>query len=133
MPALSAAAAMSRSGCLTDRWCALLIRPYLLREAVASTMIEGTQASLAEIFELGAAGDQPNADVEEVLAYENDGLHWPHRDGLKWPHLRRLLLSLILPDGAVVGREISVRSCRPEGGSGAPISRARVIRRVPWS
>jgi Fic family protein len=53
----------------------LLIRPYLLREAVASTMIEGTQASLAEVFELGAAGDQPNADVEEVLAYV-DAMEW---------------------------------------------------------
>lgn len=47
----------------------LLIRPYLLREALASTRIEGTQASLADVFEAEAAGDAPDADVEEVLNY----------------------------------------------------------------
>lgn len=47
----------------------LLVGPYLRREAVASTRIEGTQASLAEIFD-AEAGDQPfNADVEEVVNY----------------------------------------------------------------
>jgi Fic family protein len=47
----------------------LLIRPYLLREALSSTRIEGTQATMAEVFEVSAAGDRPNADVEEVLGY----------------------------------------------------------------
>lgn len=47
----------------------LLIRPYLLREALSSTRIEGTQASLAEILETDAAGGAPNADVEEVVNY----------------------------------------------------------------
>jgi Fic family protein len=47
----------------------LLIRPYLLREALASTRIEGTQASLAEVFEAETATEPPNADVEEVLNY----------------------------------------------------------------
>ncbi len=47
----------------------LLIRPYLLREALASTRIEGTQASLVDVFEAEAAGDVPNADVEEVINY----------------------------------------------------------------
>lgn len=47
----------------------LLVRPYLRREAVASTRIEGTQASLLEVFE-AEAGDQPlGADVEEVVSY----------------------------------------------------------------
>lgn len=53
----------------------LLIRPYLLREALSSTRIEGTQASLADMFEVDAFGDAPNADVEEVLNYV-DGLEW---------------------------------------------------------
>jgi len=69
----------------------LLIRPYLLREAVASTMIEGTQASLAEIFELGAAGDQPNADIEEVLAYV-DAMEWAVTEAQRLPLSNRMLL-----------------------------------------
>jgi Fic family protein len=71
----------------------LLIRPYLLREALASTMIEGTQASLAEIFELGAAGDQPNADVEEVLAYV-DALEWAVTEAPRLPLSNRMLLKI---------------------------------------
>jgi Fic family protein len=47
----------------------LLIRPYLLREALSSTRIEGTQASLADVFEAEASGEAPSADVEEVLNY----------------------------------------------------------------
>lgn len=47
----------------------LLVRPYLRREAVASTRIEGTQASLVEVFD-AEAGDKPfGADVEEVVNY----------------------------------------------------------------
>lgn len=69
----------------------LLIRPYLLREAVASTMIEGTRASLAEIFELGAASDRPNADVEEVLAYV-DAMEWAITEAPRLPISNRMLL-----------------------------------------
>jgi Fic family protein len=47
----------------------LLIRPYLLREALSSTRIEGTQASLADVFAAEASDEPPNADVEEVLNY----------------------------------------------------------------
>ncbi len=53
----------------------LLIRPYLLREALSSTRIEGTQASLADVFEIEASGEAPNADVEEVLNYI-EALEW---------------------------------------------------------
>jgi Fic family protein len=53
----------------------LLIRPYLIREALSSTRIEGTQASLADVFEVQASGETPNADVEEVLNYI-DALEW---------------------------------------------------------
>jgi hypothetical protein len=53
----------------------LLIRPYLLREALSSARIEGTQASLADVFEVQASGEPPNADVEEVLNYI-DALEW---------------------------------------------------------
>jgi Fic family protein len=68
----------------------LLIRPYLLREAVASTTIEGTRASLAEVFQVGA-GDQPTADVEEVLAYV-DAMEWAVREAPRLPLSTRMLL-----------------------------------------
>ena len=71
----------------------LLIRPYLLREAVASTMIEGTQASLAEIFELGAVGDRPNPDVEEVLSYV-DAMEWAVEKAPHLPLSNRMLLEM---------------------------------------
>lgn len=47
----------------------LLMRPYLLREALSSPRIEGTQASLADVFEAEATGEPPNADVGEVINY----------------------------------------------------------------
>jgi Fic family protein len=53
----------------------LLIRPYVLREALASTRIEGTRASLTEMLEFDASGGKPNADVEEVINYV-DALQW---------------------------------------------------------
>ena len=47
----------------------LLIGPYLRREAVASTRIEGTRASLDDLFD-AEASDQPfDADIEEVVNY----------------------------------------------------------------
>jgi Fic family protein len=47
----------------------LLVRPYLSREAVASTRIEGTRASLDDLFRAEGAGTPPDADLEEVLNY----------------------------------------------------------------
>lgn len=47
----------------------LLIPPYLLREAVASTRIEGTQASLPDILEAEADGKGYSLDIEEVRNY----------------------------------------------------------------
>lgn len=47
----------------------LLVRPYLRREAVASTRIEGTQASLVDVFDAEASGQPLTADVEEVVNY----------------------------------------------------------------
>jgi Fic family protein len=47
----------------------LLVRPHLSREAVASTRIEGTQASLGDLFQMEAAGTPPGADLEEVVNY----------------------------------------------------------------
>lgn len=49
----------------------LLIGPYITREALASSRIEGTQASLAEVLQADAGEDDDvdNDDVAEVEAY----------------------------------------------------------------
>lgn len=47
----------------------LLVQPYLRREAVASARIEGTQASLADVFDVEADDRPPGPDVEEVVNY----------------------------------------------------------------
>src|SRR5437899_3970655 len=49
----------------------LLIRPFIRREAVLSSRIEGTQATLGELLaaEAGAAVDRSPADLREVANY----------------------------------------------------------------
>ena len=47
----------------------LLIRPYLLREALASARIEGTRASLLGVLEAEADEAEYTPDIEEVLNY----------------------------------------------------------------
>lgn len=47
----------------------ILVQPYLLREALASTRIEGTQASLVEVYDAEASDRPLGADVEEVVNY----------------------------------------------------------------
>ncbi|MCL1587741.1 MAG: Fic family protein [Actinomycetia bacterium] len=47
----------------------LLIRPYMLREAIASTRIEGTRASLAGVLEAEVGGNTHDPDIEEVVNY----------------------------------------------------------------
>lgn len=44
-------------------------RPYLLREAVSSARIEGTQTDVREVLEVVAGEEEANADVEEVVNY----------------------------------------------------------------
>lgn len=53
----------------------LLVRPYLLREAVSSTRIEGTQATIGEVLDADAAGTVPDADIEEVVNYV-EAMRW---------------------------------------------------------
>ena len=48
----------------------LLIRPFVRREAVLSSRIEGTQASISDLFRFEALGERrPSGDVEEVVNY----------------------------------------------------------------
>ncbi|MBS1889097.1 MAG: Fic family protein [Actinobacteria bacterium] len=53
----------------------LLVRPYLLREAVSSTRIEGTRTTIGEVLDVDAAGTTPGADVEEVVNYV-EAMRW---------------------------------------------------------
>jgi Fic family protein len=53
----------------------LLVRPYLLREAVSSTRIEGTRATIGEVLDADAAGAAPGPDVEEVVNYV-EAMRW---------------------------------------------------------
>ena len=50
---------------------AMFVRPYMTREALASSRIEGTQASLSDVFRADASEDDVPAthDVEEVRNY----------------------------------------------------------------
>ena len=45
----------------------LLVRPYLVREAVASTRIEGTRASIAEVYDADVSDAGLTPDMEEVV------------------------------------------------------------------
>ena len=48
----------------------LLIRPFVRREAVLSSRIEGTQASISDLFRYEASGrGRPRGDVQEVANY----------------------------------------------------------------
>jgi Fic family protein len=48
----------------------LLVRPYVTREALASSRIEGTQASLSEVFKaVASGGSSPDTGVREVENY----------------------------------------------------------------
>ncbi|MDQ3757396.1 MAG: Fic family protein [Actinomycetota bacterium] len=52
----------------------ILVRPYVAREALASSRIEGTQASLSDIFDATARG-AAEGDVRKVTNYI-DALDW---------------------------------------------------------
>ncbi|MEX2255878.1 MAG: Fic/DOC family N-terminal domain-containing protein [Acidimicrobiia bacterium] len=48
----------------------ILVGPYMTREALASSRIEGTQASLSEVFQANASGEKrAGTDVREVQNY----------------------------------------------------------------
>jgi Fic family protein len=85
----------------------LLIRPYLLMEAVSSTRIEGTQATIGEVLDSDATGTDPSADVEEVFNYVaamRDGLSLVDRLPLSIRLLCEMHRSLM---AGVRGRELA--------------------------
>jgi Fic family protein len=74
----------------------MLIQPYLRKEAVLSSKIEGTQSSLSELllFEAGARGPQSRqADLHEVTNYV-DALNLGIRRLPKLPISQRLIQEL---------------------------------------
>jgi cell filamentation protein, protein adenylyltransferase len=110
----------------------LLLRPYLLREALFSTRIEGTQASIAEVFETDAIGSTPNADVEEVVNYV-EAMRWGLERLEELPLSLRLLCEMHgrLMEG-VRGRELSPGELRTsQNWIGAPGSTIETAQFVP--
>lgn len=69
-----------------------LIGPYLRREALASTRIEGTQASLSEVFQADL-GETPNDDIKEVQRYL-EATKLAHELANELPITQRLLLDV---------------------------------------
>jgi Fic family protein len=109
----------------------LLIRPYVLREALSSTRIEGTQASMTDVFELDALGGAPSPDVEEVLGYV-DALEWGLAQLADLPLTMRLVRQMhtrLL--AGVRGRERMPGELRKSqnwiGGGGSTIETARFV------
>ncbi|HEU4392502.1 MAG TPA: Fic family protein [Solirubrobacterales bacterium] len=110
----------------------LLLRPYLLREALSSTRIEGTQASMAEVLESDAAGGPSSADVEEVVNYAA-AMRWGLERLDDLPLSTRLLCEMHrqLMDG-VRGRELAPGELRTsQNWIGAPGSTVETAQFVP--
>lgn len=96
----------------------LLTRPHVLREAISSTRIEGTRASITDVLELEAGGGEPDADLEEVLGYV-DALGW----GLEQSELPLSVRLLRELRGCDAARGLGV--VRPRGGRPAAIGPQR--------
>ncbi|MEO3859933.1 Fic/DOC family N-terminal domain-containing protein [Acrocarpospora sp. B8E8] len=70
----------------------LLLRPYAVREALASARIEGTQARLTDVFQAEAAGAEPAyGDLRDLHAHLRAAEH-----GVREVRSRRLDLELLL-------------------------------------
>lgn len=69
----------------------LLVNAYITREAVASSRIEGTQASVTEIFDAAVTGISPRGDIQEVRNYITALKHGLKRLEEGWPISLRLI------------------------------------------
>ena len=114
------------------RSSAMLVRPYLHREAVLSSRIEGTQSSLSDLllFEADAPTDRPD-DAREVLNYVH-ALEWGVAQLPKLPLSLRLIRGLhgLLLKG-VRGEDMTPGEFRRSqnwiGPKGTPIERAMFV------
>ena len=110
----------------------LLIRPFVRREAVLSSRIEGTQASLSELFLFEASGERhPTGDVAEVANYVRAFEH-----GMELLDKLPISIRLINEIHTVLMRGVRGAEKRPGelrteqvwiGSSGTPIEEARFI------
>lgn len=110
----------------------LLVRPFMRREAVLSSRIEGTQASLSDLFRYEASGlRRPRGDVLEVFNYI-----LALEEGLRL--LPSLPISVRLLDRVHAFLMRSVRGAEKQpgrfrdsqnwiGADGVPISEARYV------
>lgn len=71
----------------------LLIGPYLRREALASSRIEGTQASLSDVFQSEIDAEARNDDTAEVHRYL-EATNQAYELAKKLPITQRLILSV---------------------------------------
>lgn len=69
----------------------LLVNAYITREAVASSRIEGTQASVTEVFEAAVTGESPRNDIREVGNYVRSLQHGIERLEGGFPLALRLI------------------------------------------
>jgi len=109
----------------------LLIQPFLRREAVLSSRIEGTQASLPDVYVYEAAGEARTPDTREVLNYVT-AMGEGQQQLRALPISTRLLRALhaTLMDG-VRGEDKRPGELRDRqvwiGPSGTPIADARFV------
>lgn len=109
----------------------LLMQPYLLREALASTRVEGTEASMTDLYEFGASGGVPSPDIEEVLNYI-EAIEWGLGQLETLPVSLRLLREMHgRLRAAVRGRDRRPGELRTSqnwiGGAGSTIESARFV------
>lgn len=69
----------------------LLVNAYITREAVASSRIEGTQASVTEVFDAEITGKVVRADIQEVRNYISALTHGLNRLTHDFPISLRLI------------------------------------------
>jgi Fic family protein len=69
----------------------LLVNAYMTREAVASSRIEGTQASVTEVFDADVLGGSDSSDVREVHNYVTALRHGLNRPGEDFPLSLRVI------------------------------------------
>ena len=110
----------------------LLIRPFMRREAVLSSRIEGTQASISELFQYEASGSRrPKGDVEEVANYVRALDH-----GLNLLEELPISVRLINQVHSILMRDVRGGEKRPGelrdgqvwiGSADAPIEEARYV------
>ncbi len=110
----------------------LLVVPFLRREAVLSSRIEGTQASISDVFEFEAAGERAEkGDVREVVNYVRAMDHGLER-------LKTLPISIRMTNElherlmlGVRGQDMRPGELRQDqnwiGSSGTPIESARFV------